>query len=105
MKNKLVVIGCMIFQGIMHILNPRGSLQWSAGMLSIFIVLYALVSMIFILTRNNKTVGKGKKIAGDFVHGVVKGNKDPAINAQEFMVGNKIIDKKRRSRITAGTTV
>lgn len=60
MKNKLVVIGCMLFQGIIHMINPRGSLQWSAGMLSIFVALYALVSIVFLLTNKNETVGKGK---------------------------------------------
>ncbi len=94
MKNKLVVIGCMLFQGIIHMINPRGSLQWSAGMLSIFVALYALVSIVFLLTNKNETVGKGKKIAGDLVQGTIKGNKDPALQGQDLVSKDKVIDKK-----------
>ena len=94
MKNKLVVIGCMLFQGIIHMLDPRGSLRWSAGMLSIFVALYALISIIFILTNKNETVGKGKKIAGDLVLETIRGDKDPALQGQELVSKDTVLDQK-----------
>ena len=96
MKNKLVIIGCMLFQGIIHMLDPRGSLRWSAGMLSIFVALYAVLSIIFILTNKNKTVGKGKKIAGDLVLDTIKGNKEPAMQSQELTSIDKVIEQKTK---------
>ena len=96
MKNKLVIIGCMLFQGIIHMLDPRGSLRWSAGMLSIFVALYAAISIIFILTDKNETVGKGKKIAGDLVLETIKGNKEPAMQSQELTSIDKVIEQKTK---------
>lgn len=59
MKSKLVSIGCFLFTGVMHVINPRGGLRWTAGMLAGFVALYAVVSIIFVLTNKNETVGKG----------------------------------------------
>ena len=35
MKSKLVSIGCFLYTGFCHLLNPRGSLRWTAGVLAL----------------------------------------------------------------------
>lgn len=93
MKSKLVSIGCFLFTGILHIINPRGGLQWTAGMLAGFTAIYALLSLIFVLTDNNEKVGKGREIAGGLVKGVVQGNKDPVVYGQNMVSKNKKVDE------------
>lgn len=102
MKNKLVSIGCFLFTGILHVANPRGGLRWTAGLLSIVVALYALLSLIFILTDKNEKVGKGKDAAGDLVKGVLEGNKDPILHGQTLIPKNQVLDersKQTRSRL------
>ena len=96
MKSKLVSIGCFLFTGILHVINPRGGLRWTAGMLAGFVALYALVSFILLLTNNNKTVAKGKEIAGGLVKGVIEGNRDPIVHGQELTSKNKKVSERKK---------
>lgn len=96
MKSKLVSIGCFMYTGILHIINPRGGLRWTAGMLAGFVALYALVSLIFVLTNKNKTVGKGKNLAGNMVKGVIEGNRDPIVQGQGLTSKKKSVNDRQK---------
>lgn len=96
MKNKLVSIGYFLFQGIMYVVNPLGGLRRDAGMLAGLIALYSLISMAFVLTNNNQTVGKGKKLAGNLIKGNIESKKDPVVQGRELFSKNNIIDEKAK---------
>ena len=49
MNCKLVSIIIFLFTGTLHIIDPRGGLRGTVTMLSLFIALYALLSIVFIL--------------------------------------------------------
>lgn len=96
MKNKLVSIGCFLVQGLFHVFSPVGSLRWDAKMLAGLLALYSLISIVFVLTNNNQTVGKGKTLAGGLVKGVFDGNKDTALQGQKLLSKNRTIDEKAK---------
>lgn len=98
MKSKLVSIGCFLFTGTLHLINPRGGLKWTAGMLAGFTALYALLSLIFVLSDNNEKVGKGREIAGGLVKGVVEDNKEPVMIGQEMLSKNRKIDERIKAK-------
>lgn len=91
MKNKLVSLGCFLVTGLFHALNPVGSLDWDTMMLSLFLMLYAAVSIVFVLTNKNDTVGKGKDIAGSLVKGYFEGQRDNAGKGQELFSKSKTV--------------
>lgn len=95
MGSKLVSIGCFLYTGINHIVNPSGGLRFTAGMLSGFIALYALVSIIFVLSNNNQKAAQGKEIMGGLVKGVVDGYKDPLNQGKELASKSKAISEKK----------
>ena len=97
MKNKLVNMGCFLFAGILHVMDPRGGLRWTAGLLALCVALYALISFIFVLSNKNETVGKGKSLAGSLVHGVMEGNKDPVVQGQKLMSKSRVLDKESKN--------
>lgn len=96
MKNKLVSIGCFLVQGLFHVFSPGGSLRWDAGMLAGLLAVYSLISIVFVLTDRNQTVGKGKNIAGGLVKGVFDGKKDTTLQGQELLSKNSVIDEKSK---------
>lgn len=93
MKNKLVSIGCFLVPGLFHTFNPEGSLNWDTMILSILLILYASISIVFVLTNKNKTVGKGKDIAGNLVKGYFEGQRDNAGLGQEVFSKNEVISE------------
>ena len=97
MKNKLVNMGCFLFAGILHVMDPRGGLRWTAGLLALCVALYALISFIFVLSNKNETVGKGKSLAGSLVHGVMEGNKNPVVQGQKLMSKSRVLDKESKN--------
>ncbi len=96
MDSKLVSIGCFLVIGVLHVIDPAGGLRFTARLLAGFIALYALVSVILILSNNNKTVAKGKEIAGGLVKGVIDGNRDPIKSGQELTSKNKTVSKRHK---------
>ena len=93
MKNKLVSVGCFLVPGLFHTFNPVGSLDWDTMMLSLMLMLYAVVSLIFVLSDGNKKVGKGQEIAGDLVKGYFEGQKENAAKGQEVLSKNEKLNK------------
>lgn len=103
MKCKLVSIIIFLFTGTLHIIDPRGGLRGTVGMLSAFIALYALLSFIFILTGNNEKVGEGKKFAVDMMKDTLKGDGNPMSKITEVLsenekIGNKISNSETKAR-------
>lgn len=96
MKSRLVSIGCFLFTGILHVIDPRGGLRWTAGLLALVVALYALLSLIFLLTDKNEKIGKGKEVAGGLVKGVIEGNKDPVKQGQDLVSKNKTIGERSK---------
>ncbi len=94
MKCKLVSIIIFLFTGTLHIVDPRGGLRGTVTMLSAFIGLYALLSIICVLTGNNEQVGEGKKFASDMVKETFKGDGNPISKISEVMSQNEKIGKK-----------
>ena len=95
-KSKLVSIGCFLFQGTLHVINPVGSLRWDARTLAVFVALYAAVSIVFVLTNKNETVGKGKKLAGDLVKGTIEGKRDPVKHGQELLIKSPALKEQAK---------
>lgn len=94
MKCKLVTIIIFLFTGTLHIIDPRGGLRGTVTMLTIFIALYALLSIIFILTKKNQTVGEGKKFASDMVKETFKGDGNPISKINEILSQNEKYEQK-----------
>ena len=95
MKCKLVTIIIFLFTGTLHIIDPRGGLRGTVTMLTIFIALYALLSIVFILTKKNQTVGEGKKFASDMVRDTFKGDGNPISKINEILSQNEKYEKKK----------
>ena len=89
MKNKLVSTGCFLVTGLFHTFSPVGSLDWDTMMLSLFLMLYAVASIVFVLSNKNELVGKGKEAAEGLVHGYFKGQMDNASKGQELFSKSK----------------
>ena len=94
MKCKLVTIIIFLFTGTLHIIDPRGGLRGTVTMLTIFIALYAFLSIIFILTKKNQAVGEGKKFASDMVKETFKGDGNPISKINEILSQNEKYEKK-----------
>lgn len=89
MRNKLVAIGCFLVTGLFHTFSPVGSLDWDTMMLSLLLMLYAAVSIVFVLSNKNKTIGKGKDVAGNLVKGYFEGQRDNSAKGQKLLSKNK----------------
>jgi uncharacterized membrane protein HdeD (DUF308 family) len=96
MGSKIVTIGCFLYTGINNIINPRGGLRFTALMLAGFVALYALVSIIFVLTNKNEKVSQGKEMVGDMVKGVVDGYKNPLTQGKELASKSKVISGRKK---------
>ena len=97
MKNKIVSTGCFLMPGIFHLLKPVGSLDWDTMMLSLMLMLYSVVSIVFVLTDKNKMVGKGQELAGGFVRGFFEGQKDSAAMGQKLLKKNPAINEHTKA--------
>ena len=93
MNCKLVSIIIFLFTGTLHIIDPRGGLRGTVTMLSLFIALYALLSIVFILTGSNDKVGEGKKFASDMVRDTFKGDGNPMVKINEVLSQNEKFEK------------
>ena len=93
MNCKLVSIIIFLFTGTLHIIDPRGGLRGTVTMLSLFIALYALLSIVFILTGSNDKVGEGKKFASDMVRDTFKGDGNPMMKINEVLSQNEKFEK------------
>lgn len=93
MNCKLVSIIIFLFTGTLHIIDPRGGLRGTVTMLSLFIALYALLSIVFILTGSNDKVGEGKKFASDMVRDTFKGDGNPMVKINEVLSQNEKFQK------------
>lgn len=93
MNCKLVSIIIFLFTGTLHIIDPRGGLRGTVTMLSLFIALYALFSIVFILTGSNDKVGEGKKFASDMVRDTFKGDGNPMMKINEVLSQNEKFEK------------
>ena len=100
MKCKLVGIIIFLFTGALHIIDPRGGLRGTVTILSAFIALYALLSIIFILTDSNEKVGEGKKLASDMVKDTFKGDGNPMMKINEVLSENEKFGKKMSESAT-----
>ena len=96
MGSKIVTIGCFLYTGINNIINPRGGLRFTALLLAGFVALYALVSIIFVLTNKNEKVSQGKEMVGDMVKGVVDGYKNPLTQGKELASKSKVISGRKK---------
>ena len=94
MKCKLITIIIFLFTGTLHIIDPRGGLRGTVTMLTIFIALYAFLSIIFLLTKKNQAVGEGKKFASDMVKETFKGDGNPISKINEILSQNEKYEKK-----------
>lgn len=94
MRCKLVNIIMLLFTGVLHIIDPRGGLRGTVGMLMIFIALYALLSIVFILTNKNKEIGEGVKFAGDMVKDTFNGNGNPITTINGVLSQNEQYKKE-----------
>ena len=91
MKNKIVSTGCFLIPGITHLFKPIGSLDWDTMMLSLLLMLYSVVSIIFVFTNKNELAGKGRELAGGFVKGYFEGQRDNASIGQELLANDSVI--------------
>ena len=91
MKNKIVSTGCFLIPGITHLFKPIGSLDWDTMMLSLLLMLYSVVSIIFVFTNKNELAGKGRELAGGFVKGYFEGQRDNASIGQELLAKDSVI--------------
>lgn len=97
MKNKLVAVLCFLVPGLFHTFNPVGSLNWDVMILSLTLMLYAVVSIIFVLTNENTKVGKGQEIAEDLVKGYFEGQRDHAAIGQELLSKSKTLSEHTKA--------
>ena len=93
MKCKLVSIIIFLFTGTLHIIDPRGGLRGTVTILSLFIALYSLLSIVFILTGSNDKVGEGKKMASDMIKDTLKGDGNPMVKINEVLSQNEKFEK------------
>lgn len=94
MKNKLVAIICFMFPGVMHTIDPVGSLDWDTMMLSFLLMLYAAVSIVFVLSNKNEIIGKGREAAGNLVKDYFEGQRDNSAKEQELLSNSKLIGER-----------
>lgn len=97
MKNKIVSTGCFIMPGFFHLFKPVGSLDWDTMMLSLLLMLYSVVSIIFVLTNKNKMVGKGQELAGGFVKGYFEGQRNGVSKGQELFANDSAITEHTKA--------
>lgn len=83
MKNNLVVSATFLITGVFHLLMPGHSLLFDARIMTVLIALYALVSLIFVLTNNQKAE-KGQEIAGNIVKGYFEGKREDTVKQEEM---------------------
>ena len=72
MTNNLVVSGTGLFTGVMHLFTPMQSMMFDSMILSVLLIIYALVSITFVLTDNDKAA-KGKQKAGGLIKEYIDG--------------------------------
>ncbi len=72
MTNNLVVSGAGLFTGVMHLFTPMQSMMFDSMILSVLLIIYALVSITFVLTDNDKAA-KGKQKAGGLIKEYIDG--------------------------------
>ena len=97
MKNKIVSTGCFLIPGITHLFKPIGSLDWDTMMLSLLLMLYSVVSIIFVFTNKNELAGKGRELAGGFVKGYFEGQRDNASIGQELLANDSVIGEHMKA--------
>ncbi len=80
MTNNLVVSGTGLFTGVLHLLTPEQSLLFDSMILSGLLIVYALVSIAFVLT-NSRKAARGQEVAGELVKGFLDGKrKDSSVD-------------------------
>lgn len=94
MKCKLVSIIIFLITGILHIIDPRGGLRGTVTMLSIFIALYAVLSIICVLTGNNGKAEEGKNFASGMVKETFNGDGNPIVKINDVLSKNEKIGSK-----------
>ena len=97
MKNKIVSTWCFLIPGITHLFKPIGSLDWDTMMLSLLLMLYSVVSIIFVFTNKNELAGKGRELAGGFVKGYFEGQRDNASIGQELLANDSVIGEHMKA--------
>lgn len=85
MKNNLVVSGCFLGQGISYVLDPRKSVLSSARTLTLYLAIYAVVSIILIITNYSKIVSMGHEMMGDMLLGTIRGKRKAKAKAMELI--------------------
>ena len=83
MKNNLVVSATFLITGLFHLFMPGHSLLFDARIITILIALYALVSLVFVIT-DHKKAAKGQKIAGNIVKGYFEGKREDTVKQEKM---------------------
>jgi len=71
MKNKIVIAGCLLFQGFFWVYNPKGSVEWDIMIFAVLTVLYAIAGLIVLITDGNRVAEKGKEKVGEIYRGKI----------------------------------
>ena len=87
MTNKIVVSVSFLIQGVYRLLVPQRVMNWEAKVISLILALYALVSLILVLTNSPRSV-KHQEIAGGFVKDLYLKKKRTADKEQELLPEN-----------------
>ena len=92
MDNSLVIAGLFLINGIIHICIPMPSMKYDAMILSLILALYAAVSIVFVLTDNEK-IGKGQEAAGGLVKLFFEGKRKELNASKELLRGGSAAEE------------
>lgn len=83
MANNLVISAFMLITGLSNLLFPERAQFWDALTLSLLLFAYAAISIIVILTHNEKAAG-GKELAGNMIKDFLNERKDRATTKKDL---------------------
>lgn len=95
-KNKLVTSCFFLIKGAIYLVSPVRSLRTDIVTLSILLALYALVSIVLVLT-DSQTVSKGQALAGGLLEGFWGRKQDVAARQQELLPKDTSMDTLSKS--------
>ena len=86
-KNKIVTSCFFLIQGAIYLFSPARSMRRDAGTLALMLALYAIISIVLVLT-DSETISKGQSLAGGLVIGFFDKKKNLAAREQDSLPEN-----------------
>ena len=93
-KNNIVTSCFFLIQGAIYLFAPVRSMRRDAGTLALMLALYAIISIVLVLT-DNETVSKGQSLAGGLVTGFFNKKKNLTAREQDSLPENIATDARK----------